>query len=203
MTDQEVDAAIPQILPREVQLPIGGFQTTLPANSVLYGKDFLVLRVIQQNFGRRPVAWGLTATGSTFGLDRFLLQRGMGIFLQGTPVDSGVPGYDYRRMMGAPLDIAMTGRLLEETYRYARLLEREHGPLETTAGGIASTLGLPFTQMAFAMEQRGDTAKTIQYLERAVRLSRNPAIAAALDELRRGLNRAGRSAPPPPSGKTP
>jgi hypothetical protein len=187
MTDQEVDAAIPQIIPRDVQLPVGGFQTTLPANSVLYGKDFLVLRVIQQNFGRRPIAWGLTATGSTFGLDRFLLQRGMGVFLQGTPVDSAVAGYDYRRMMGAPLEIAMTERLLQETYRYARLLEGEHGPLESTSGGIASTLGLPFTQMAFAAEQRGDTAKTIQYLERAVRLSRNPAIAAALNELRQGL----------------
>jgi hypothetical protein len=47
--------------------------------------------------------------------------------------------------------------------------------------------------MAYAMEQRGDTAKTILFLERAALLSGNPAVAAALNELKR----TARAIPPP------
>jgi hypothetical protein len=186
MTDQEIAQAIPQILPRDITLPVGPYSTTLAANTVLYANDFLSLRVIQQNFGRRAIVWGLTAAGNGFGLERFMVQRGLGISLLGTPVDSTDMRYDFRRMMGAPLDLAATERLMMETYRYARLLEVEGSrrELESTAGGIASTLGLPFTQLAFAMEQRGDTARAVQFLERAVKLSSNPALAAALEEIK-------------------
>ena len=185
MTDQEIAQAIPQILPRDITLPVGPYATTLAANSVLYANDFLSLRVIQQNFGRRAIVWGLTAAGNNFGLDRFMVQRGIGIHMLGTPVDTTDMRYDFRRMMGAPLDIAMTERLMMETYRYARLLEEPRRVLESTASGIASTMGLPFTQLAYAMEQRGDTARTVRFLERAALLSGNPAIAAALEELRK------------------
>jgi hypothetical protein len=185
MTDQEIAQAIPQILPKDITLPVGPHTTTLAANTILYANDFLVLRVIQQNFGRRPLVWGLTATGNSFGLDRFLVQRGLGINIVPVTVDSTDSRYDFRRMMGAPLELPMTERLLMETYRYARLLEGPRRELESTASGIASTLGLPFTQMAYAMEQRGDTAKTILFLERAALLSGNPAVAAALEELKR------------------
>ena len=81
MTDEEIAEAVPQIIEKAVTLKVGPYQTTIDSNTVLYGKDFLVLRVIQQNFGRRPIAWGLTATGSSFGLDRFLVQRGLAITL--------------------------------------------------------------------------------------------------------------------------
>jgi hypothetical protein len=185
MTDQEIAQAIPQILPRDITLPVGPYTTTLAANTVLYANDFLSLRVIQQNFGRRAIVWGLTAAGTGFGLERFMVQRGLGINLLGTPVDSTDLRYDFRRMMGAPLDLAVTERLMMETYRYARLLEGPRRELESTASGIASTLGLPFTQLAYAMEQRGDTARTVRYLERAALLSGNPAIAAALEELKK------------------
>ena len=55
-----------------------------------------------------------------------------------------------------------------------------------TASGIASTLGLPFTQLALAAEARGDTAKLVRYLDRAVRLAPNPAILAKLESMRPG-----------------
>ena len=185
MTDTDISQAIPQILPKDITLPVGPHTTTLAANTILYANDFLVLRVIQQNFGRRPLVWGLTAAGTTFGLDRFLVQRGLGINMLPAPVDSTDLGFDFRRMMGSPLDLSMTERLLMETYRYAGLLGGPRRVLESTSNGIASTLGLPFTQMAFAMEQRGDTARTIRFLERAAMLSGNPAVAAALEQLKR------------------
>ena len=181
MTDAEIAAAVPQLLPNAVTLAVGSYQTTLPARSAIYGKDFLSLRVIQQNFGRRPIAWGLTAAGNTYGLDRFVVQRGLAIVLESSPVDTTGPNLDLRRLMGAPLDLPTTERLLNEAYRYAGLLSSKPRELETTAKGIASTLGLPFTQVAFALQARGDTAKMKQYLTRAARLSSNPALRTLLD----------------------
>ena len=186
MTDAEIRAAVPQVLDQAVTLRVGPYSTTLAANSVLYGKDFLSLRVIQQNFGRRPIVWGLTAVGNDYGLTRFMVQRGLGIVLDTVPVDTTDTAYDFKRLMGAPLDIDATDRLMMDTYRFAGLLDRPRQPLESTAGGIASTLGLPFTQLAYALESRGDTARTLRYLERAAKLSTNPAIRQALEELRKG-----------------
>ena len=187
MTDGEIAAAVPQRLAQDVRLSVGQHQVTVPARTVLSTNDFLSLRVIQQNFGRRPIAWGLTAAGNTYGLDRFLVQRGLVIGLEADPVDTTRADYDLRRMLGAPLDLPTTERLMEETYRYAGLLERPHPDLESTASGITSTLGLPYTQLAFAMEERADTAKLIRFLDRSLRLTTNPTLAASLESLRASL----------------
>jgi hypothetical protein len=183
MTDAEIDSAVPQLLTREVTLPVGRYTTTLHANTPLYGNDFLSLRVIQQNFGRRPIGWALTAVGNGYGLDRFLVQRGLAVALDSTPVDTTDRNLDLHRMLSAPLDVPMTERLMTEVYRYADLLHRPRQALESTSSGIASTIGLPFTQLAYAMEQRADTAKMIKYLELASHLSSNPAVMSALRAL--------------------
>ncbi len=187
MTDAEIHAALPQVIDQAATLRVGRYQTTLAANSVLYGKDFLSLRVIQQNFGRRPIVWGLTAVGNDYGLGRFMVQRGLGIVLDTVAVDTTSAAYDLKRLMGVPLDIAATDRLMMDTYRFADLLSQPRRELENTASGIASTLGLPFTQLAYALESRGDTAQLLKYLERSAHLSSNPAIQAALEQIRKRI----------------
>jgi hypothetical protein len=152
---------------------------------VLYAKDFLTLRVIQQNFGRRPIVWALTAGGKYYGLDHLVLQQGLGLALQSEPVDTTSSRYDLTRLMGAPLDVPTTERLVTETYRYAGLLKTgNRGQLENTAAGIASTLGLPSTQLALAAESRADTANMTRHLERAAILTQNPALRARVDSIR-------------------
>jgi hypothetical protein len=91
MTDQEVAAAIPQILGRTVVLPFGPYRVTLDSNTVLYAEDFLSIRVLQQNFGRRPVAWGLTSGGRYYGLDSLIGQRGIGLHLGAAKPDMQLP----------------------------------------------------------------------------------------------------------------
>ena len=75
----------------------------------------------------------------------------------------------------------------------AGLLSSAHPPLETTAASIASSLSLPFGQLAAAAEARGDTAEMVRNLERSLQLSPNPALKAAFDAVR------GRSLGAPPS----
>ena len=187
MTDEEIVSAVPQYLPADVELRFGEHQVTFPRNTIFYGKDFLSVRVIQQNFGRRPIAWALTAGGQYYRLDRFLAQQGLAIRIIDAPPDSTSGRYDFRRIMGAPLDLAVTDSLLFQTYRYGDVLTRGAARLETTARSTAGTLAVPFTQMAYAAEARGDAARMIRYLEPAARLSTNPAIRQALTEVRESL----------------
>jgi hypothetical protein len=185
MTDAEIAEAVPQYLADSVTLRFGDHALTLPKNTLLYGKDFLSIRAIQQNFGRRSIAWSITAGGTWYGLDGFLAQQGLATRLLEQPVDTLDPRYDLRRMMGAPLDLAVTDSLLMQTYRYADLMAHGVAGLESTPLSTASVLSVVFTQMATAAESRGDGRGMVRYLEGASRLSANPALAAALEEARR------------------
>jgi hypothetical protein len=195
MSDEDVLNAVPQLLPRDVSLRIGTQEVTLKKDSPLYGKDFLSIRVLQENFGKRPIVWALSAAGQHFGLNSLLVQRGIGIYLDTQPADSLNPRYDFLRMLQSPLDIPVTDSLANGVYRYAALLERGAEGLETTSLATASTLSLPFTQMAYAAQSRGNLEAAIQYLEKAAKLSVNPAIRGGVDELRRQRDSAAGKSP--------
>jgi hypothetical protein len=185
MTDDEIRAAVPQYLRQDITVRFGDHQVVFPRNSVLYGKDFVSIRILQETFGRRPVAWALSAAGNFYQLEPFLVQQGLAIRVLPAPPDTARLRYDLRRVMGVPLDIPATDSLLVGTYRYAGLLAAEgQADLETTARSTAATMGVPFTQMAYAMEAQGDLQGMLRYLEPATRLSSNPALRAARDELR-------------------
>jgi hypothetical protein len=143
---------------------------------------------VQQNIGHRPNVWA-TTTGREFaGLGDHVIQRGLGFALVETPPDTTVAGVSAATFGGFPVDVPTTTRLAWETYRYAGLLSGEHAPLESTAASIASSLSLPFGQLAAAAEVRGDTAEMVRNLERSLELSPNPALRAAYDAVRsRGL----------------
>lgn len=187
MTDAEIAAAVPQYLPKPVTISFGPYQTRLDSNTVVYTEDFVSIRLIQQNFGKRPIVWGLTSGGKYYGLEPLLMQRGIGITLESKVPDSTDRNLDFRRMFDAPLDLKATEELLNKNYRYADLMARSAAGLETTAAGIAQTLGMPFTQLAFHAEEVGDLAGVVRYLEKAARLSSNPGVLDALAEARRRL----------------
>ncbi|HEY0351566.1 MAG TPA: hypothetical protein VGC48_05560, partial [Gemmatimonadales bacterium] len=107
-----------------------------------------------------------------------------GFALRTSPPDTTSPAVDTRKLAGAPLDIPTTERLLWETYRYAGLLEGDVTKLESTSASIASTLSLPFTQLSYVYSARREHDKLMKTLERAMQLTPNPALRAALAELR-------------------
>ncbi len=147
--------------------------------------------MVQQNVGRRPIVWAITAGRDFGGLADYVVQQALGFALRTTPPDTTSAALDTRRLAGAPLDIPLTERLLWETYRYAGLLEGDVTKLESTSASIASTLSLPYTQLAYAYSARGEHDKMMRALERAMQLTPNPALRAALAELRvRGAARS-------------
>jgi transmembrane protein TMEM260 (protein O-mannosyltransferase) len=184
MTDSMIATAMNgYVVPQDQRISLGPLVRTLKAGSYLLPNDILTLSVVQQNVGRRPIVWAIT-TGREFGgLENFVVQQALGFDLRTSPPDTTSAAIDTRKLAGAPLDIPTTERLLWETYRYAGLLDGDVTRLESTSASIASTLSLPYTQLSYAYSARGQHDKLMRALERAMQLTPNPALRAALAEL--------------------
>jgi tetratricopeptide (TPR) repeat protein len=186
MTDEQIAAAQPTLLSQDIPVQIGPIRHILRRNTPLYSRDFAVLRILQDNLGRRPVAWSLTTGGDFYGLEHYVLQQGYAMALQAAPVDTTLPTNDTRRLLGAVLDVPTTERLAWDTYRHARLAERGKAALEPTAEGVSRNLALPFLQLGIAYEARGDREMAIKNLTRAGVISPRPELQAALLNLLAG-----------------
>ncbi len=185
MTDSMIAAAMSgYVVPEDQPVSLGPLTRTLKTGSFLLPNDILTLSVVQHNVGRRPIVWAITSGKGFGGLAEYVVQQGLGFALRTAKPDTTSPSLDVRRLAGAPLDMPTTERLLWETYRYAGLLEGDVTKLESTSASIASTLSLPYTQLAYAYSSRDQYDKMERALDRAMRLSPNPALRAALAELR-------------------
>jgi hypothetical protein len=180
MSDAQIAAAVPALLPHDVPVEIGPIRHTLRKGTPLYSHDFAVLRMLQENAGRRPLAWSLTTGSEFYGLNRYLIQEGLVFRLETTPVDTTRADLDLHRVLGLPLDVPGTRALAWDTYRYAGLDQGAPAALEPTAQGVAANLALPFAQLAYAYQRRGDRKQAVENLERAGRLSPNRNLRAAL-----------------------
>jgi hypothetical protein len=172
------------LVPEDQKVTLGPLTRVLKKGTYLLPNSILTMAVVQQNVGRRPIVWAIT-TGREFGgLAEYVVQQALGYSLRTAPPDTTSPALETRRLAGAPLDIPTTERLVWDTYRYADLLNSDATKLESTSASIASTLSLPFTQLTYAYSARGQQEKMLRALERAMKLTPNPALRTALTELR-------------------
>ena len=189
MTDEQIAAAFDPNAIVALGRPgftvdFGPISRTYPPNTFPEPNQIASIRIVQQNLGHRPIVWA-TTTGREFaGLGDYVIQRGLGFTLLSARPDTTAAGVSSATFGGIPVDVPMTRRLAWDTYRYAGLLTGTHDALETTAASIASSLSLPFGQLAAAAEARGDTAAMVRNLERSLQLSPNPALRAAFDAVR-------------------
>jgi hypothetical protein len=185
MTDSMIATAMNgYVVPEDQQVTLGPLTRTLRRGSFLLPNDILTLSVVQQNVRRRPIVWAITAGREFGGLSDYVVQQALGFALRSSPPDTTSPAIDTRRLAGAPLDLPTTERLVWETYRYGGLLKGDVTKLESTSASIASTLSLPFTQLAYAFSARGQQEKLVKAVERAIQLTPNPSLRTALGELR-------------------
>ncbi|MEP6687808.1 MAG: DUF2723 domain-containing protein [Gemmatimonadales bacterium] len=181
MTDSMVQSAMTGYVVRHPQqVTLGPLTRQLAAGDVLYPNDILVLAILQQNLGRRPIVWGATAGRTFAGLREYVVQRGLGFELESTLPDTASPDLDLHRFAGVPIDVPTTDRLVFETYRYANLLKRGAEGLESTSASVAATLGLPPALLVYAHASRGEREPMRRAMAMAVALSPNPDLRAAL-----------------------
>jgi hypothetical protein len=172
MSDAELESLVAQRIERPLTVDFGGFGHTYPAGTVFDRSDVVAIRIIQQNLDRRPVVWSVTAGREFAGLSDYIVQQGLAFRIEREQPDDADPGL-YFAAGAPPLDVALTRRLVDETYRYADLEHRTtETPLEPTAGGIARTLGFPLVRLAEAEAARGDSLAARDHLARAARIAR-------------------------------
>ncbi len=185
MTDAQIEqAGAPVQLSEALSVNFGSFTHVYPPGTIFYPNDVLVIRMLQQNLGRRPIVWSITAGRSFGGLGDRVLQRGLGYRILPVPPDTSAPGILTGVLGQWPVDLAMTDSLAWHTYRYARLLEGEPTELDPSVQVQARALSYPLTALGFAYAERGDVERALANLQRAVQLANDPAVQAAYDELR-------------------
>ncbi len=183
--DEILSASMPVMLDQDLTVQVGPLATTLPKGRVLYPNDIVSLRILQQNIGRRAIVWSLTTGNSYQGLDRYIVQQGLGYRLEPAQPDLSGQGPVVSGGIGdRPFDFPLTNTLAWDTYRYGALLTGDTRHLESTSASFASSLSLPFTLLAFEYDRRRDTAAVIRNLERADRVASNEAIQAAIRSMR-------------------
>ena len=194
MTDAEIDAVVGVLHPIQQNTPVqlGPIVHTIPAGAVLAPNDIGVLRVIQQNLGRRPIAWSISTGRNFLGLDQYILQQGLAYTVLPALPDSNDQRYAPRGIAGVLLDIPVTTRLVDEVYRYAGLdAEPDRAPMESAAEGIASNLSQSVLLLAVAADARADGNSALKYLERANRIRPSPQLKDAADQVRARLLQSG------------
>jgi hypothetical protein len=179
LSDEELAAVVAQRIERPLTVDFGAFRHTYPAGTVFYPSDVVAVRIVHQNLGRRPIVWSVTTGREFAGLAEYVVQQGLGFRVEHEAPDDADPRL-YFAPGWAPLDVPLTGTLVDRTYRYADL-ERASGAgaraaSDPTAAGIARTLAYPIVRLAEAEAGRGDSAAARRHLERATRISAAPGL---------------------------
>ena len=170
LPDEVIARLEPQLLPRDYTLQVGGIRKTYPAGTPLYVKDIMTLRLIQENLGRRPIYFALTAgTGARMGLEAYITQQGLAFKLW---PDSMRPAPGLAGgLWSTPLDVERTRRLVWEVYRYARLFEADSLHLDPTNENIAANISFGFLSLGEAYRQLGRVDSMVANYRRAAVLS--------------------------------
>jgi hypothetical protein len=185
MTDAEIAAIAGRLIPvdRDQPITLGPIQHVIPAGARLLPSQYALLRIIQQNLGRRPIAWSVTAGREFLGLDRYVVLQGLAFRLEPSVLDTTAAEFGGGPVGGVLVDVALTAKLARETYRYGGLDGVPLDHFEPAAAGLAMDLALPYTYLAGAAQHRGDTAAAVRDLRAALRIAPSPDLAATLATL--------------------
>ena len=162
---------------------LGPLTRELEEGTFLYPNDILTLSVDPAEPRPPPDRVGGHRRTGFAGLPDYVVQKGLGFQLGTTRPDTTDPRLDLRRLAGAPLDVPATETLVYEVYRYAGLLEHGAAGLDPTSASAAASLALPFVQLVYAYQARGDRERMERALQLAVKLSPNPGLRQALLDL--------------------
>ena len=171
MPDATIDQLRAELLRDSLPFNVGRIRHTFPPNTPLLVKDVLMLRLIMENAGKRPIYWSTTAgSGNWVGLTEYLVQEGLALRLYVTEapdIDRLAPG------LWVPVDLARTDSLAWEVYDYAGLFEVDSLDLDPTSRNIAGNLSIPYLVLGGAYQSLGDRERMVANFRRAYHLSPN------------------------------
>jgi len=179
LSDDVIATMEPQQIQNALVLRVGKVTQTYPAGTPLYVKDIMTLLLIQENLGKRPIYFALTAGGGArMGLDKFVMQQGLVFKLMTDSVRPG-PGLA-EGLWNSMMDVERTRHLMWSVYKYSRLFEVDSLKLEPTTANIAGNLSFPFLGLGQAYLTAGQTDSMLLNFRRAQHLAPSPEMTAYL-----------------------
>jgi hypothetical protein len=179
-TDGEVDGLRPDVYAEDIPFRVGRIDHAIPARTPLYVKDVLILRLIAENLGKRPVYFSTTAGSSNWvGLGDYMVQEALvlRLYAEREPDLSRLG----EGLLSVPVDLPRTDSLVNHVYRYAGLFEADSLDLDPTNRNIASNLSLPYLTLYHAYDALGDRERSLENLRRAYHLSPSRQLKQILD----------------------
>ncbi|PID27857.1 MAG: hypothetical protein CSB55_07350 [Candidatus Cloacimonadota bacterium] len=158
--DKQIDRIYPAQLPKETKIKIparGGlpeFTITLPKDKLLWIKDFLVIQIIKENYGLRPIYFAVTVADKV-GFEDHLINEGM--------VARLVPekGKDM-------VNMERTKKNAEEIYSY-RGIDDDEIYKDEAMKRLLVNYGASFQRMAYKYLQQGKYEIAAENLYKAAR----------------------------------
>ncbi len=169
-TDENIGQLRAMLLPQAVHFRAGRVSAVLAENTPIYVKDVLILRLIQENWNRRPLYFSLTSgSGSWQHFAPHLTQEALVLRLHAVAAPDSTrltPG-----VLAVPLDLPRTDTLVNQVYRYAGLFSVDTLVLGPTERNITTNLSFPFYALGQAYELRGDRWRSVEALRKAYHLN--------------------------------
>ena len=182
-TDAQIDALLPQILRRGFPFRAGRLTRRFEAGTPMYVKDVLMLRLMQENVGKRPIYYSITAGSSNWlGLHQYLTSEGLVLRVNAVNAPDST-SLVHGTVLGLPVNLPRTDSLVNFIYRYAGLFEADSLDLDPTNRNIATNLSLPFLTLGQAYEMLGEREKSVEYLRRGYHLSPDSDLAGLIQML--------------------
>ncbi|HEY2805354.1 MAG TPA: hypothetical protein VGI92_05795, partial [Gemmatimonadales bacterium] len=171
LTDDQIDQMQPMLLQTNLPLDVGNIHHVYRANTPMYVKDILILRLIEENLGKRPIVFALTAgTGNRQGLDAYVVEEGLGFRLLPDTVRLGGNIAPVRSFQSA-IDLQRTRVLLDSVYKYGKLMQTDSLRLEPTDDQIAYNLAVVYYALAEGYIQQNNLAAALPELKKTAHLT--------------------------------
>ncbi|HEX2095600.1 MAG TPA: hypothetical protein VHG28_24600, partial [Longimicrobiaceae bacterium] len=141
LTDEQIDQVSQSLVPvpEDVVFEARGMEATIPGGRYLMPADQLMLTIIKEAWGDRPIYFASTGDAHhQLGLAPFVTRTGLAYRLTTpeeaqrlTPMPRDSPYYS---ILGAYMDVERHRRLVWNVFQYGDLLERPHWPDDATRG---------------------------------------------------------------------
>ncbi|MCK4358868.1 MAG: DUF2723 domain-containing protein [Candidatus Cloacimonetes bacterium] len=155
LTDKQIDyiAKRPIQLQNDAMFRVGNIKLKLKKDKVLYTKDQMVLQIVKDNFGKRPIYFAVTVADHV-GFDNYLQSEGMADRLVET---KGKYQIDPIRL----------NHNIEEVFDYSSIfndeLHKDHNMRR-----LINNYGADFMRMSTVFYQKKDYDNSIKYLKKAL-----------------------------------
>jgi hypothetical protein len=160
-------------LPQDAEFTARGLETVIPAGTVLAPADQLILLMIREAWGDRPIYFAATTNAHRkLGLNPFVARQGVAYRLLDPADPQSMAGlmampqdHPYAAIFGAYLDVERTQQLLWSDFVYRDLIHRPRWVDDATRG-IPTYYAYAHLALAQARRMAGDDAASDRDMQR-------------------------------------